>query len=246
MAYEIKIEQFEGSMDLLLYLIKSNKVNIYDIPIAMITDQYLSTINQWQEMDMEVASEFIVMASRLIEIKSAMLLPRNESEGEDPREELVSQLIDYQIIKMIGEYFGQRCAEEEKAFYKDPEPLMLPKTSEPITINTEELQKAFNRIFAQYKADHTYRPVEKELVRDSITVEDKIIRIREMFKNNRAISFLETIDNKWSASEIVVTFQAILELYKTGELDFIQNQLFGEITLMQGGSQNENATDFHY
>lgn len=235
MPYEVKLDQFEGSLDLLLYLIRSNKVNIYDIPISTITDQYLFFIKTWQEMNLDIASEFIVLASRLIEIKSQMLLPRNhEGNEEDPRKELVSQLIDYQIIKSIGEYFKERYEIEQNVFYRDPEELPQSFSDEPIDINAEEIKRVINRLFAVYKADHTFWSDEQDIVRDAYTVEDKILKIKTLMKKNNSFNFFSIFDNNQSISEVIVSFQAILELCKTGEIEVIQDQSFGDIMILQG------------
>ena len=123
-SYEVSLEKFEGPLDLLIHLIQKNKIDIYDIPIAEITNQYLAHIEKWRELDMEVASEFVVMASKLLEIKSRMLLPRakdEEEDEEDLKEKLVRQLIEYKIFKNISTYLEERECAELHAVYKDPE-----------------------------------------------------------------------------------------------------------------------------
>ncbi|MEF9919166.1 MAG: segregation/condensation protein A, partial [Eubacterium sp.] len=138
MSYAVSLKKFEGPLDLLIHLIQKNKIDIYDIPIAEITEEYLKHITTWRDLDMEVASEFVVMAARLLEIKSGMLLPRvktEEESEEDLREKLVKQLIEYKVFKNISAFLERREQSERHAFYKDPE--YIPEITEDVEIEID-------------------------------------------------------------------------------------------------------------
>lgn len=235
-GYAVNLEKFEGPLDLLIHLISVNKIDIYDIPIAEITHQYLDYIHTWQEFDMEIASEFVVMASKLLEIKSRMLLPRSEEEvpEEDARNSLVRQLLEYRIYKSISEEIGAREEAERGAVYKDPEYIRdLPKADTVIEISTLELASAFARVFSGYSDAVTFREYSGEIVREVYTVEEKIQFIDNQFAENHCheLKFSRLFADRVERPEVVVTFMAILELYKTGRIAMSQNRLFQEIML---------------
>lgn len=238
MAYAVTLDQFEGPLDLLLYLISKNKINISDIPIAQITGQYLLYIHRWQELDMDIASEFILMASRLLEIKSRTLLPRQpeEVDEEDLRETLVSQLIDYQVFKSISGYLENRELEGAGAFYKEPD--YIPERPQEITLDVTptDLAKAFKNVIAMYHDDNVIKQYPGEIVRDNHTIEEKINLIRERFAQNpkEDIHFSQLLSGKQRKAEVVVTFQALLEMYKISGVQLLQKGIFEEITIRQG------------
>ena len=240
MAYEVTIDGFEGPLDLLLYLIQKNKIDIYDIPIAQITQQYLSYINKWKELDLDIASEFIVMASRLLEIKSRSLLPRaskdDESE-EDMKEALVQQLLDYQVFKKISVYLEEREINELGMVTREEEYIPEYKEKKPIEVHSEDLARAFRKVIAMYRDDHILKKYSSEIYRDNFTVKDKINLINHDFKSKQKkdINFADLLLEKGQSEEVVVTLQAILEMYTLDQIEIKQNGLFKEIILENKG-----------
>ena len=235
-GYAVSLEKFEGPLDLLIHLIQKNKIDIYDIPIAEITNQYLAHIEKWRELDMEVASEFIVMASKLLEIKSQMLLPRAKTEEEseeDLKEKLVRQLIEYKIFKSVSDYLEKREQAELGAVYKDPEYIPEISTISEIELSPTDLEKTFARIFAFYSDDITFRDYSEEIVREVYTVEEKIAFINEQFemRQRKELHFSELFYRRVSRSEVVVTFMAILEMYKINTVRLFQDRVFQEIII---------------
>ena len=237
-SYEVSLEKFEGPLDLLIHLIQKNKIDIYDIPIAEITNQYLAHIEKWRELDMEVASEFVVMASKLLEIKSRMLLPRakdEEEDEEDLKEKLVRQLIEYKIFKNISSYLDERECAELHAVYKDPEYIPAMNQDAEVEINPEDVFKAYSNIFSLYSDEIEFKDFSQEIVREVFTVEEKIEYIEQQFELNRSgeLHFSELFRKKVSRGEVVVTFLALLEMYKINHIRLFQNRVFQEIIIRQ-------------
>ena len=234
-SYEVSLEKFEGPLDLLIHLIQKNKIDIYDIPIAEITNQYLAHIEKWRELDMEVASEFVVMASKL---KSRMLLPRakdEEEDEEDLKEKLVRQLIEYKIFKNISTYLEERECAELHAVYKDPEYIPVMTQDAEVEINPEDIFKAYSNIFSLYNDEIEFKDFSQEIVREVFTVEEKIEYIEHQFELNRSgeLHFSELFRKKVSRGEVVVTFLALLEMYKINNIRLFQNRVFQEIIIRQ-------------
>jgi segregation and condensation protein A len=230
--YNIKIPVFEGPFDLLLHLIKENKIDIYDIPIALITGRYLQYIEMMKELNLEIAGEFLVMAATLIYIKSRMLLPPDEEasteELEDPRLELVNRLVEYQTFKEAA--FNLRKREEEwmKVFQKEPvsdeEGLYL------FDINLFDLLGAFKKIL------DTASPELMSITKETLTVKDKMSVIMEMLEGQEAIRFEEMfkvgIDSQREGVtrlQLIITFIALLELIRLGLAKAYQEKEFGNI-----------------
>ena len=237
-SYEVSLEKFEGPLDLLIHLIQKNKIDIYDIPIAEITNQYLAHIEKWRELDMEVASEFVVMASKLLEIKSRMLLPRakdEEEDEEDLKEKLVRQLIEYKIFKNISTYLEERECAALHAVYKDPEYIPVMTQDAEVEINPEDIFKAYSNIFSLYNDEIEFKDFSQEIVREVFTVEEKIEYIEHQFELNRSgeLHFSELFRKKVSRGEVVVTFLALLEMYKINNIRLFQNRVFQEIIIRQ-------------
>lgn len=239
-AYEVSLEKFEGPLDLLIHLIQKNKIDIYDIPIAKITNQYLAHIQKWRELDMEVASEFVVMASRLLEIKSHMLLPRSdniEEDEEDLREKLVQQLLEYQVFKNISLWMDERQQDGLRTLSKDPEyiPELVSNYAE-IEITPEDLEKAYSRVFSAYDDNMQLRDYSREIEREVFTVEEKVAFIENQFKEQQTtrLHFSQLFSRRVSRSELVVTFLAILELYKINRICLLQDRVFQEIIIGLG------------
>lgn len=235
-AYEVSLERFEGPLDLLLHLIQKNKIDIYEIPIAEITNQYLAHIEKWKSLDMAVASEFIVMAARLLEMKSRMLLPRSsdsEESEEEMREQLVKQLIDYKVFKNISLYLEKQELFEAGAVYKEPEYIPEISSETEIVLDPKDLEATFLRVFSAYSEDIVYEDDTQEIVREVFTVEEKIAFISEQFRtlSTRSLRFSELFERKVQRSEVIVTLMAILEMYKTNQISLYQKSVFQEIII---------------
>ena len=225
------INDFEGPLDLLLHLIKTSKMDIYDIKIEEITAQYLDFINKMNELNLDVASEYLVMASELTLIKSKMLLPRanEEEEEEDPRENLVNRLIEYQKYKDMIDEFKSLEKERKDIFTKDP--MNLYEYSDPIKndgdITLDNLVEALNK-FLQRKEDE--KPLETKIARKELLVTDRTNEIRSLLKKKKKVSFFDLFEVR-TKEYVVVTFLSILEMAKEGEITIIQEDNFNNITV---------------
>ena len=225
------INDFEGPLDLLLHLIKTSKMDIYDIKIEEITAQYLDFINKMNELNLDVASEYLVMASELTLIKSKMLLPRanEEEEEEDPRENLVNRLIEYQRYKDMIDEFKSLEKERKDIFTKDP--MNLYEYSDPIKndgdITLDNLVEALNK-FLQRKEDE--KPLETKIARKEILVTDRTNEIRSLLKKKKKVSFFDLFEVR-TKEYVVVTFLSILEMAKKGEITIVQENNFNNITV---------------
>lgn len=242
MEINFKLEAFEGPMELLLHLIAKNKMNIYDIPIAELTDQYLECIDMLDITSMESMSEFIVMASTLLEIKSRMLLPKPETEEEeeqDPREALINRLIEYKRFKDMADELNCRQKNAGYSYYKAPDKSLLDKIRKDIPkslddilygADMEMLRAAFEDVLRrqEIKTDKV-RAGFKSVTREIFTIEDKKKHIANLLALNAQITFKSIFRKKASKNEIVVTFLAMLELIKIKEIFIKQDGLFDEI-----------------
>ncbi|WP_141266242.1 ScpA family protein [Thermodesulfovibrio sp. Kuro-1] len=231
MIIQVALPVFEGPLDLLLHLIKQNKIDIYDIPIALITKQYLEYLELMKELDLEIASEFLVMAATLIYIKSKMLLPKQEQpeEEEDPRKELVEQLIEYEKIKEASQLLKERYKIWSKAFSRN--------TSKEQELFLEELS-----IFDLFQALRKIldKPQPKIYIpKETIKIEEKIEQILNILKFKKSITFQELFSPDCSKLEIIVTFLALLELLRLKFVKAFQKNPFGEI-LIKLEEENEN------
>lgn len=235
MDYKFVINDFEGPLDLLLHLIKTSEVDIYDISIEKITEQYLDFIRNMEEMNLTIASEYLVMASELIEMKSRLLLPNNNDLGEDdyeedPRENLINRLIEYKKYKDMVETFKMLEDERKDIFTK--EPTNLSEYSNIITenngdISLEDLVNALNN-FLKRKEDE--KPISTKITKKELSVKDRTIEIRSILKRKKKVSFFELFEIK-TKEFIVVTFLSVLEMAKRGELFITQDNNFNEITV---------------
>ena len=225
-SLRFKLEIFEGPLDLLLSLISKNKVNIYDIPIALILEQYMEYIHQMELFNMEVASSFIVMASQLMLIKSRLLLPRQDEEAEDPRKELVDMLLEYQRAKKTAEVLHERELTYWGRYEKPAEEIEIPPEY-TLTHDLELLKDALRRAFARLE-DTSEGLVEMEenigrhlKATRQVSVDDKITYVIDRLKTRekgRLDSFFEEVQ---SVDEVVATFLALLELIKCKRLQVI-------------------------
>ncbi len=243
MDMKFKLESFEGPLDLLLHLIEKNKVNIYDIPIVEITDQYLEYIDEMKKQDLDVMSEFLVMAATLLNIKSKMLLPKEavvEEEEEDPRAELVQQLLEYKMYRTYAYELRDRQVDANQIFYKEPtipdevlayeEPVDVDQLISDLTLN--KLNVVFQSVIKRQK--NRVDPVRSrfgEIKKEEVSVEDKMIEISEYARNHKTFSFRELLEKQSSKVQIVVTFLVILELMKAGEIRIVQENIFDDIQI---------------
>ncbi|RRD93923.1 segregation/condensation protein A [Clostridiales bacterium COT073_COT-073] len=242
MNLELKLEHYEGPLDLLLHLIEKNKVSITDIPIVKITDQYLEYINAISVGKMEIMSEFIEMAATLLAIKAKMLLPKPKIESEeevDPRQELMEQLLEYKKYKIISERLREYSESAAKNVFKEPSiPVEVLNYVEPVNpeeilakLDFDKLYQVFQMVMKR-KADKIdpIRSQFSEIPREVVSLEDKMQSILAL-KSRRHLSFLELLSEQSSKPAMVVTFLAILELMKTGEIRVEQSNLFEDIRI---------------
>ncbi len=225
--YRVKLEIFEGPIDLLLYLIRKNHFDIFDIPIAVITEQYLEYLNVMKTLNLDVAGEFLVMSASLMGIKSKMLLPREEEKSEeeqDPRSELVQRLLEYQRYKSAAEELERRSHLGWHTFKRETLPEELSQSEEVIEASIFELIDAFKKVLEKYPSYAV-----QEIARDRITVAQKIDELMERLKNVEVIQFNELFKENIELSEIIATFLALLELIRLKLLKIIQPQQFGTI-----------------
>ncbi|PLY02916.1 MAG: segregation/condensation protein A [Desulfuromonas sp.] len=234
MAFEIQLENFSGPMDLLLHLIKSNEMDVYDIRIVEITEQYLQVIEQMKLLDLDIAGEFLLMASTLLHIKSRMLLPVSEEieeeEGEDPRAELVKRLLEYQRYKEVAELFQQLPQLDRDVFSNCLTAAEL--------ISGEELEDA-QIVASVYQLAEALRVLIKErppevfheVIQESLSVAVYIERILEKLTSARRLALRDFFSERLSRSEIVVTFLAMLELVKMRMVNVEQVKEFSDIWL---------------
>lgn len=243
-SLSVRLEVFEGPLDLLLYLIEKNKIDIYDIPIVEITEQYLDYIKTMQE-DMEVMSEFLVMAATLLDIKCKMLLPKEvneEGEEEDPRAELVQKLLEYKMYKYMALELRDRQVDAAKCWYKKPR---LPREVENYRypINYEELLDGVNlaKLHEIFKSV-IKRQVDKidpirsqfgKIEKDEINLEAKQEYIEDYVRNHKRFSFRNLLEKQGSKMEIIVTFMAILEMMKQGIISIEQERTFADIIIIK-------------
>ena len=219
---QFKLEVFEGPLDLLLQLISKNKVSIYNIPILQITDQYFEVLAQMKEMDLEVSSEFLVMAAQLVYIKSRMLLPteKDAEEAEDPRADLAQRLLEYQRYKLASEYLKEHEFTSRYMFFKEPDNI-TPKTM-PYEGNysMDELIAAFNDILerTQRRVPPPKKTFEGIVKREVVSVRDKEAYIVELLEKHGSVMFVDIFSGMTTKPELVATFLALLELIRSSRI----------------------------
>jgi len=235
MSYEIKLDVFEGPLDLLLYLIRKNEIDVYNIPISLITEQYLEYLDLMRSLNLDLAGEYLLLASTLIHIKSKLLLPPaegegEEEEGEDPRAELVRQLIEYQAFKEAALKLDGRPLLERDVFKRGVAEAGPPETPEPpemdIEVDIFELVAAFRRIVAGLDPS-------EDLAFDTekMSLTDRINEVMEQLSRQGQLTFPELLGEGRERRRIVYTFLAILELMKLRMIRVVQTGPFGTIRL---------------
>jgi segregation and condensation protein A len=229
--YKVQIDDiFEGPMDLLVHLIKKHEVDIYDIPIALITEQYLGYLEWMKAMNIDIAGEFLVMVSTLTQIKSRMLLPvhEDENEDEDPRLEIIRPLEEYLRIKSAAEKLAQRDLLGEDTFLRNPgqEDYSSDRKDAVIDVGLFELIDAFQKIL------ENINPIGRmEINADTITVRDRIVQLVDIFETRGSVTFDELFSKAADKSEVIVTFLAILEMVKLSLIRVAQHTGTGIIRL---------------
>ena len=243
MDLTVKLSAFEGPLDLLLHLLDKNKVSIYDIPIVEITAQYLDYIREMQRQDLNIMSEFLVMASTLIAIKSKMLLPKEngkEEDAEDPREELVARLLEYKMFKFISLELKDRQVDAEKSLFKLPSILQEEEDyNEPIdykkligNMNLAKLNAIFQSLIRRQKEKiDPIRSQFSKVEKDEVSMEEKIRYVENYGKTHGTFRFRTLLKEQERKIEMVVTFLALLELMKTGVIRIEQKNLFDDILI---------------
>ncbi len=230
--YNVRIENFEGPLDLLLYLIKEAKIDIKDIFISEVTEQYLSYMADLGALDMEKASEFLETAATLLEIKSNSLLPKIEdvlSDSEDPAQKMIRQLEEYKLFKESCEKL--KMIENINRYYKIPDESVSNVKVILKDMNIEGLIEAFSKLL--FKSEERKRDIEvpREIQKDPYTVEEKIIFIKSMLLKRRSVSFIDLFAGAAVRSEIITTFQALLELIREQFVTVAQKTVYGDILI---------------
>ncbi len=225
---KLYLGEFAGPLDLLLYLIRQEQVDIYDIPIARITDEYLRYLRLMQDMDIAVASEFLVMAAQLIEIKSKMLLPPDplaeaaEAAGEDPRTELINQLLEHQKFKAAAQMLWSRATVEQAVYVRAP--IETDKSNPEVSAGVFDLLKVFQEILARKKQE-----VLLEIERDEITMAEMLERLRNMILSTGELNLRHFFERAATRRELVLAFLSVLEIVRTSEILLVQEKTFGDI-----------------
>lgn len=234
-AYKIHLESFEGPLDLLLHLIERNRIDIYDIPIALLTEQYMDYLAKFKEFNIEIASEFLVMAATLLHIKSKILLPDikindtiEEADDIDPRKELVDRLLEYRRYKEISNVLGEMAQEAGQRFFREANALPV-KHLPPQKLDVKHLWQAFQEVL---EANIDKEPMIVNVSREQYTIEDKINELLFILeKHNGNICFNNVFHSKTSKTELITLFLAMLELIKIKRITVYQTGIFSPIYL---------------
>ena len=241
MGIPVKLEVFEGPLDLLLHLIEKNKIDIYDIPIVEITDQYMEYIHAMEREDLGVMSEFMVMAATLLDIKCKMLLPKevnDEGEEEDPRAELVEKLLEYKMYKFMSYELKDKMDDAANVFFKEPTlPDEVLQYREPVDPKELLAGLTLEKLNAIYKSiirrqEDKVDPIRSKFGRiekEEISLSDKLLEMRDYAKEHRKFSFRQLMEDQHSRVQLIVTFLSILELMKMGHVHAEQADLFDDI-----------------
>jgi segregation and condensation protein A len=253
MKVTYKLEVFEGPLDLLLHLIDKNEIDVYNIPIKEITDQYLEYVQAMQELELEVASEFLVMASTLLSIKSKMLLPKPpvieydfedgyEDPDFDPRAELVQKLIEYRKYKAIADTLREKELDRSLVFTREPDDLtpFLPQTPQnPVEgLDVADLLLAFRRTLRKMVTRNQVAKIQ----RDEISVKDRMKQVVDLLvERGGKLLFSKLFDQEMTKDEVIVTFLALLELMKVKQIECFQHRLFDDIVIQAKEGANTDG-----
>jgi segregation and condensation protein A len=231
-SYVVRLDRFEGPLDLLLYLIQREEMDIWNIPIARITEQYLRSIDALETLDLQTAGEFLVMAATLLRIKARMLLPverAGEDAEEDPRRELVERLLEYKKFKEAAERLEARAADRARWFTRPLDPALVDAMKaygDEVTfeVNMAELLKALTAVLSRFDEVVTH-----DVQLEPVSLEDALGRVRERLGERGRLAWSELFAGVRSRLDVIVTFMAMLELAKLGEIRLQQGADFGEI-----------------
>jgi segregation and condensation protein A len=230
-AYKVQLEIFEGPLDLLLHLIRQQEIDIYDIPVSSITQQYLDYVQMMRQLNITVAGEFLVMASTLIYLKSSMLLPLEPDSTEDdyegdPRQELVEQLLEYEKYKQAAHLLHEKESMELAVWTRGEKEFELDE-KEAVAVGLFDVIQAFHQIVQRYQDQ-----IVLEIERDPVTLEEKIDEIRRLLKARRRFLFSIFFERKLSRIHLGVTLMALLELVRLGEIRLFQKGIFEDIQIV--------------
>ncbi|MCA1622993.1 MAG: segregation/condensation protein A [Acidobacteria bacterium] len=228
---EIKLElgKFAGPLDLLLYLIKQEQANIFDIPIARITDEYLKYIRLMKSLDISVAGDFLVMAATLIEVKSRMLLPREslaeiDEEFEDPRRELVDRLLEYEKFKNAAQMLYERSTVEQAVFMRGE--IESDENNLEVSTTVFDLLGVFQKILARHKEE-----IQLEIEREEMSLAEMLKTLKKRLFSAKELNVLKFFQEMNSRRELVLAFIAVLEIVRTESVKLLQEEIFGDIIL---------------
>ncbi|HLV01537.1 MAG TPA: segregation/condensation protein A [Acidobacteriota bacterium] len=228
--YQVELEIFEGPLDLLLHLIKEQELDIYDIPIAQITDQYLRYLQMMKDLNINIAGEFLVMAATLIFIKSRMLLPvevvEEGEEGEDPRQDLVSQLLEHEKFKKAASLLHDRQVVALSIWPRGDEEFEE-EEKEAVSVNVFDLIRAFHRIVERYQEN-----IVMEVQHEEVSLEQKLTELRSLLMLQREVLFSSFLRKAVSRLHLVITFFALLEMARLGEVRLMQSMAFDDIRIV--------------
>lgn len=249
MEYKITLETFEGPMDLLLHLIEKAQIDIYDIPINEITEQYLDYLAKMGDMDLEIASEFLVMAATLLEIKSKLLLPKDKNKQEaeqlemeelDPRLELVRSLVEYKKYKYASNMLRDYENTQSKVYYKPKEDLseFVDDESDLIEMDLDKLVRIFKKLILKNKGNESLLKF-NEIEKEEHTLEECTERIKNILNKNKKIKFYELFDNYATRNEIISIFLSLLELVKSKYIIIYQKKNFDDILIKRISEEGE-------
>ena len=246
MDYKVTIDNFDGPLDLLLHLIKEQDIDIYDIKIEDITKQYLDYIKAMKELNLSIASEYLVMASELVEIKSKMLLPKRSADlsdeyEEDPREVLIERLLLYKQYKEVTSDFKNLEKERKLILTKNPENLSIYAKEEEKndSLGIDDLINAFNELLRRKELE---KPVATKITRKELSVSEKVNKIKNMLKSKKRINFEEIFDEP-VVEEVIISFLSVLEMVKKNEIELSQDGNFKSIIItLKEGVENENRS----
>ena len=234
--YAIKIDNFEGPLDLLCHLIDKNKMDIYDIQLSQITDQYIDYLNQMEELNLEIASEFLVMASTLLYLKSKNLIPKqgDDDDEELTEEELIKQIIEYKKYKEISKKFREDCIKYSNRFFKQEEKIQLPKQK----IEEEYEEGIISKVYADLlernstKINQNAKNIEKIAISETYTVASKVKEIFKVLVKQKKFVFNKLFSiKKRNKQEVVTAFTGLLELSRRNKVITEQEKQFGDITV---------------
>ena len=253
MEMEVRLPAFEGPLALLLHLIDKNKVDIYDIPIAQITDQYLDYVARMETADLDLMSDFLVMAATLLDIKTRMLLPvpeEEEEDGGDPRAELVARLLEYRKYKLLGEELHDMEVGSDHTFYRGTDlPEEVAAYRSPVEldallagVDAARLRAVFEEVMGRFreKQDREKPLFDGKIRREKIQLSGRLAHVRRLVRRFRRQSFRELLSSSTSRTEVIITFIAVLELLKTGEIRLTEDST-AEDFILEGKDDGEES-----